>query len=125
LESACHYSPDFTGLITRLYRELRTPDAASGLAVQCGVLDVLMRIIRTRAPRRERLEPRCVRCARELLRAELRAPLDVLELAAQTGVHPATCRVFSSNGPASPWVSTSEESEWSLPVTNSAVHGAR
>jgi AraC family transcriptional regulator len=95
LESACHYSPDFTGLITRLYRELRTPDAASGLAVQCGVLDVLMRIMRTRTPRRERLEPRCVRCARELLRAELRAPLDVFELAAQTGVHPAhLSRVF-------------------------------
>ena len=89
LRSACYDSPGFTGLTTRLYHELRAPDVASGLAVQCGVLDILSRITRIGVSRHQRSEPRCVQWTKDILRSQIRAALDVHGLAVQTGVHPA------------------------------------
>lgn len=72
----------------RLYREFRTPDAASPLALEGGILEVLAEGAR-RSGNESGAAPAWLRRAHELLHATPGASLTLSSLAREVGVHPS------------------------------------
>jgi AraC family transcriptional regulator len=71
-----------------LLHEAREWSAPSTLAVEGAVLEMLAILGASAAPTSDRLPPRWLGCAEEILRAEYRTGLTVSSLAARLGVHP-------------------------------------
>lgn len=81
--------PDGAWIAARMYREFRAPDAASGLAVEGLLLELLAGAARaTGARERASAPPAWLRRARERLREEFRDPPRLATLARGAGVHP-------------------------------------
>ncbi|HUJ40779.1 MAG TPA: AraC family transcriptional regulator [Candidatus Acidoferrales bacterium] len=90
LPACSHYRPggELAWLAARLYRESKRGDAASRLTVEGLLLEMLAEVSR-RATENDDGEPRWLRAAVDLLRAEFRRSLTLGEVARQAGVHPA------------------------------------
>jgi AraC family transcriptional regulator len=75
-------------LASRLYAELREPDAVSPLAVEGLALELVSRAARDTAGERTRRSPPWLRRAEEFLAARFRHSLTLAELAGAVDVHP-------------------------------------
>jgi len=82
-------SAEFAPLVMRIQREFQTHDAAAPISVQCGILDILSRLMRLRAVQPENRAPHWMPRVKELLRSNASSRLDIFNLAAEAGVHPA------------------------------------
>ncbi|HEX5707211.1 MAG TPA: AraC family transcriptional regulator [Pyrinomonadaceae bacterium] len=78
---------ELSWLAARLYREYRARDAASPLAVEGLVLEMLAEAARPRVSVEKR-PPAWLARAVELLEAEFRSSLTVADIASRVGVHP-------------------------------------
>lgn len=80
---------EVAALAGRLYGDVRAGDAASLLGIQCGVLEILERLLRKDPVRRGRRAPGWIESTKELVRSRAMNPPDLTEAARAAGVHPA------------------------------------
>lgn len=78
----------FPSLAARLYGEYRRMDAASPLAIEGLLLEVVAEAARASAPAPARGRPRWLGRAEELIREQFREPLTLADIAAAVGAHP-------------------------------------
>ncbi len=82
--------PRATGhLVPLLYREFRTRDDVSPLALEGLCLELVAALARYSVSEKTAHVPRWLRLARELLRDRFNEPLRLGEIAAEVGVHPS------------------------------------
>jgi AraC family transcriptional regulator len=83
------------GVALRLYREFHRDDEVSPLAMEGLALELMAEVARRPAAVTERMPPRWLRQARDLLHARFAGSPSLDEIAAAVGVHPAhLARVF-------------------------------
>lgn len=83
----CH-GGDLAWLFMRLYSEFRQDDAASSLAIEALVLELLASVARTQTAVREPTPPRWLQQAKDLLHAHFLDDLSVCDISRAVGVHP-------------------------------------
>lgn len=96
LDSATsHRTETIAWLCRRIYQEFGRMDAASSLAIEGLVLEILAEASRNREGSTERKRPRWLESAREFLHDNFSEPLVLEDVAESAGVHPVhLARVF-------------------------------
>jgi len=78
---------NITWLANRLYAEFSRQDAASAMAIEGLLLEILAEIARTQAADASMLAPRWLKHATEIVEARFLERLSLAEIASQVGVH--------------------------------------